>query len=406
MIKDEHAGGAIAPSAPWAHNRGVLPEIAEIAGLPARHLESTGPQPARTAVTARVRYIEDKHPDWRRVQEILKLSDGARQWTNFGPVSVALERTLEHLLCLPPDRAVIACASATVGLQALAGLCAVKLGRRLRWVVCAYTFFNQRVGPFADAIVVDCAESGLLDLDAVAGLPDDAWDGLVATNLFAGLQNARHLAAFCRERRKALILDSAGALFGLDRRSVRHPTEAISFHHTKPWGVGEGGCVIVDRTDVPLIRSALNFGVGGPDLLRPFAGNGKISDIACAPILERLERLPTWAPDYQTQRKRIEELCAAASRPLMLPAPSDAILASVPVLAARPVERSDLAHFGFDVGKYYPPLNEFGAKAQRLFAHVVNIPSHAGMAAIGTDTIAAMLRMLSTHAAGDGATDL
>ena len=366
-------------------------EIAAIAGLPARaHLSS---DPAWSH-QRQVRYIEDKHVDWARVQQILSLSERARQWANGGPVALALERALEHVLDLPQDRAVVVCASATAGLQALAGLHALKRGRALRWVVCDYTFFCQHTGPFADAILVDCSEAGLIDLAAVAALPDEAWDGLVVTNLFASLADVSAFTTFCRARGKMLIVDSAAALFGPDRRSGDQPAEAISFHHTKPWGLGEGGCVIIDRDDVPVIRAAINFGAGAPDLLKRFAGNGKISDIACAPILDRLEQLAIWAPAYRAQRERIEALCAVAGVPVLANAPRRAVLASVPALARTPVQRDDLAGRSFDVGKYYPPLGT-GPVAHRLFARIVNIPAHADMAAIESDAIADLLRVMA-----------
>ncbi len=31
-------------------------------------------------------FVEDKSADWKRVQELLKVSSDAGQWTNFGPV--------------------------------------------------------------------------------------------------------------------------------------------------------------------------------------------------------------------------------------------------------------------------------------------------------------------------------
>jgi dTDP-4-amino-4,6-dideoxygalactose transaminase len=379
-------------AAPWDVADSLLSEIAEITGIPARQHAISGQS---ATARAHIRYVEDKHIDWQRVREITALSEQDGQWANFGPVSLALERVLEYLMRLPDERSVVMCASATVALQSLAALHAVKRGRRLRWVVSAYTFFSQRTGAFADATVVDCDERGMVDLDAVAALPENAWDGLVVTNLFASLADTRSFSDFCKLRGKALILDSAAALFGLNRGALDHPLDAVSFHHTKPWGVGEGGCMIVDRADVPLARSAINFGIGGPDALKPLSCNGKISDIACAVILERLERLPAWARAYAAQRARIELLCAAAERQLVLHAQEDAILASVPVIAARPVERAQLDGFGFDVGKYYPPLSGAAPKARHLFAHIINIPSHAGMAGIDDSAVASLLLRLS-----------
>jgi dTDP-4-amino-4,6-dideoxygalactose transaminase len=377
---------------------GIIPEIAAIAGLPER---STGlgnfDRPSLSA-SGPMRYVEDKPVDWQRVHEVLELSRRANHWTNFGPVSQALERALEFVLELPPDRAVVACSSASAGLTVLAGLHAVKRGRPLHWVVSAYTFAVQHTGVFSNATVVDCDDRGIIDLAAVKELPKNGWDGMVVTNVFGVLENFDCFAEFCRKRGKAMIVDSAGAMLGLDRTAPNLPAEAISFHHTKPWGVGEGGCVIVDRADVPLIRSALNFGMGGPADLKPFAGNGKISEFGCALILDRLERLASWTCFYRGQRKRIAKLCRKVDLPLLARIPKDAVLAGLPVLAARPIGASQLADRPFDMGKYYPPLEKGHPNAARIFSRIVNIPCHSGMAGIPNDVIEAVLRDLATPA--------
>jgi dTDP-4-amino-4,6-dideoxygalactose transaminase len=374
---------------------GILPELAEIAGLPERTSGLGSFDRPELTASGPVRYIEDKRIDWQRVHEILDISRRANQWTNFGPVSQALERALEHILAIPADRAVVACASASVGLTALAGLHAARRGRRLRWLVSAYTFAVQRTGVFDDAIVVDCDDAGLIDLAAAAELPDGQWDGMVVTNLFGALKDSGRFAAFCAERGKVLILDSAQALFGLDRTQAGLPAEVISFHHTKPWGVGEGGCMIVDRADMPLVRSALNFGIGGPDLLKPFAGNGKISEPACALILDRLERLPSWSHFYYGQRRRIDKLRRHAGLSLLCQGPDHAIAASLPVLAARPIGASWFKGQPFDMGKYYPPLEKGHRNAERLFARIVNVPAHSGMASLPTEVIKEVLQDLA-----------
>ncbi|WP_119302990.1 DegT/DnrJ/EryC1/StrS family aminotransferase [Dongia deserti] len=379
---------------PWVGAEGLLPRIAEIAGLPKRRNGGSGFLPAAPAATTRVRYVENKCIDWERVREIAALSERAGQWANFGPVSTALERSLEFILNLPNDRAVIMCASATVGLQALAGLEAAKRGRSLRWAVSAYTFFSQRVGTYAGAMVVDSDDHGLVDLDAIAASPDETWDGLVVTNLFAGLPSARAFADFCCARDKAIIVDSAAALFGPDRTWAGHPNETISFHQTKPWGVGEGGCIIVDRPDATLARSIINFGVGAPLAAQPFAGNGKISDVAAAVILERLERLPSWAARYDAQRRRIESLCSEIGVPLLLQAPREALLASVPALSAQPIKQEDFRSIEFDLGKYYPPLDDSCRTARGIFERIINIPSHCGMSAVETRALVRVLERL------------
>jgi dTDP-4-amino-4,6-dideoxygalactose transaminase len=371
---------------------GILPEIAAIAGLPERTSGLGSFDRPALGGPERARFVEEKRIDWQRVHEILELSRRANQWTNSGPVSHALERAIEFILHLPPERAVVACASASVGLTTLAGLHAVRRGRPLRWLVSAYTFAVQRTGIFADATIVDCDDHALLDLDQAARVHDGQWDGMVVTNVFASLRDLNRFTDFCGARGKALIVDSAGAMFGIDRRDPRMPAEAISFHHTKPWGVGEGGCIIVDRADVPLVRAALNFGIGGPQELRRFSGNGKISEASCALILDRLERLPGWRTFYMGQRNRIRTLARREGLRLLCKTSRDAVVASIPVLAPRPIGAGDLAGRPFDLGKYYPPLSEGFPNAARIFGHIVNVPCHAGMAAISKQTMVSVLR--------------
>jgi hypothetical protein len=49
----------------------------------------------------------------------------------------------------------------------------------------------------------------------------------------------------------------------------------------------------------------------------------------------------------------------------------------------------------FDVGKYYPPLSAAAPKARQLFAHIINVPTHAGMAGVEDSAVALLLQRLS-----------
>ena len=65
------------------------------------------------------------------------------------------------------------------------------------------------------------------------------------------------------------------------------------------------------------------------------------------------------------------------------------------MLAPRPIGAGDLADRPFDLGKYYPPLANGFPNAARIFGHIVNVPCHAGMAAISKQTIVSVLRDLA-----------
>ena len=66
-------------------------------------------------------------------------------------------------------------------------------------------------------------------------------------------------------KQKSLIIDNATGL--LDRpqinQEVNLPMEAISAHHTKPWGV-DGGFVICNKDEAKIISSLINFGLELP----------------------------------------------------------------------------------------------------------------------------------------------
>lgn len=339
-----------------------------------------------------VRYVEEKTPDWERVREILQLSAQANHWTNFGPVSRALEQSLADALELHPDRSVVMCSSATAAIHALAGVHAARQGRKLRWISSAYTFFSVRSGALADSVgFVDCDEQAMLDLRKVDGIPADAWDGLIVTNIFGLAPDAQRYVEYCRARQKALIVDSAQALLGVTRGDADAPMEAISFHHTKPWGVGEGGCALVRREDESLVRAAINFGVSAPEAIRPYCGNGKISDIACAAILDRWERMTTWASLYAEQRRRIAALGADSGLVELRRATSGAVTQSVPFIMPGPLAMDKLGGYSFDMRKYYRPLASGFPRAEEIFSRMLNVPCHPGMAAISDDELRRVL---------------
>lgn len=383
-------------------SHGVDSRIADIAGVAPR---SDGGEDLDfpDLGLAKIDFVEPKRTNWSRVHDFLAMSQSSNHWTNFGPVSLALERSLETVFGVPSDRAVVMASSGTAALVALAGVHAVKKGRPLRWVGSSFGFFASYVGPLSeDVTLVDCDDRGFLDLDAVAAMPDDSWDGLLVTNLFGFDPNLDRYRAFCRERGKALIADNATALYGFDRSRSDSPDEIVSFHHTKPWGVGEGGCAILSRDDADLFRKLLNFGVGAPNTGLRYAANGKISDFACALILERLERSPAWTNFYDMQARRIAAACRLAGLTLLPDAVPPGkryptVAASVAAVSSDAISREAIDRSGLPLRKYYPPLSPDAPRAADLYSRIVNVPCHPGMAALPLDVVASRLETLTSE---------
>jgi len=351
-----------------------LPEVA--AGTTAYAL------PAHAIGPAPLRFVESKPPDLARLARLLEASCEANQWTNSGPVAARLEALLAERLGIHPARSVAVASSATSALFALAGVAAHRLGRPLRWLVSAYGFFSTAVGPLAgDITVLDCGDDAYLDLAAVERLPPGSWDGLIVTNVFGAAADLSPYEGVCRARGKALIADNATALFGHDRSAEDAPDEIVSLHHTKPWGFGEGGFAVLPAEDSAVFRALVNFGQGLAPWLAGFAGNGKMSDLAAAAAIARLETADDWAPAYRTQWQRVASIAGGLGFEVFSRPAPDGVSAFVALKAPGPAPGSLLAGRPLPMAKYYPPLAERPV-ARAIYDRIVCVASHPGLAAL------------------------
>ena len=353
--------------------------------------------PSRNRRLSRIPFIEKKFPDLHELGEMLQPCAHSGQWTNFGPISCLLESALARHLKLHPSRAVVMCSSATAALLTLAAVKNHRAGRRLRWVISAYGFRSTRLGLLADALVLDCDERGMLDLAALAALDPQAWDGVVVTNVFGLTPDIRGYLDLCRRLGKELILDNAGLLDGFPRQnSSGCADEILSFHQTKPWGMGEGGCGILTNDDAQVFRQFTNLGKGLDQASWEGASNSKISDFSCALILQRLLQAGRWAPGYQAQARRVVRIAAELGlRPL---APMDLtrlIPPHVPLLATDPVAEEDLENETLTLHKYYAPLSGAARQAGRIYERIVNVPCHPDLAELSDEELASCLQVVT-----------
>jgi len=108
--------------------------------------------------------------------------------------------------------------------------------------------------------------------------------------------------------------------------------------------------------------------------------NGKLSDISCAYLIDRLESTGTWAPLYAEQQARIVKLAIGSGLlPLINPEKSQPFT-SVPFLAPQPMGRENLElSRNLTFAKYYQPISQT-PNARFIFERIVNIPSHPDVA--------------------------
>lgn len=339
--------------------------------------------PATHPTTTRVQFVEEKLPDWSRVRTLLRESEEANAWTNRGPLFQRLSRAYHDTFGLSRAHAVTPCANGGVALEALARLQAQLHGRRLRWAGSAFSFRNLGRGYFSDMVFFDCDERGVLDLTEIETADPDGFDGIILTNPMGLLMDFAPFIAFAEKHRKPLLIDNAAHVH---TSLPDWPWQAFSLHHTKPYGVGEGGLAITPAEHQDSFYSLLNYGelYGG---VENWFTNGKLSDISCAFHLDRLERAEQWIPGYLGQRRRISRLARAAGLRPLLPHTGAPPTTSVPFLAERPVllERLDACR-SLHLAKYYPPIAD-RPNACRIFEHVVCVPTHPDVGRLSDEDI-------------------
>jgi len=345
-----------------------------------------------------IAFVEAKRPDYAHVERLLAASQASGVWSNFGPVSLQLEEAVARIVAAPSDRRVVACANGTVALHGLVHLHEHLASRPLRWVVSAFTFFAQRQGPLADARVLDCNEDGFFDLDALAALPAESYDGFIVTNLFGTARDVERYVSFAERTGKVLLFDSATCLGSLYRgRPVGNAGagEIFSFHHTKPCGFGEGGCVIVPASLEDTFRSLINFGLYKGIETGARSCNGKMSDVAAAFILDRLRDWEALRVRYSLQFRRLAGLARELGFTLLAEGGAEGVFPNLAaVLMPTPCAAGRLAGGDIVLHKYYRPLAS-RPRADALYGRVVCFPCHPGVADLSDEALRKRLTALS-----------
>ena len=387
---------------PWGqvYRSGIVKTYNTLRGyqaLPERHLfegvsqavaKNSTPSSSPRDPASPVAFVEEKTPNKMRIEQLLEIPAAQNHWTNRGPLYCALAKAYHEYFNLDDNRAVVPCANGGIALDAIARLHDARAGRQLRWVVSAFSFRNLGRGYFSDASIVDCDEHGLLSLDGLAELPRDTYHGVVITNPFGLCRNVDRYRDFADKHNKALIVDNAA---GVRRDLLSIDYQALSLHHTKPYGVGEGGLAIVPAAAAKEFYELIDYGNLESERNGCWLNNGKLSEVACAYHLDRLERSPEWVPFYDMQALRINFVCQRAGLRPLLPFDRSTVATSVPYLANDPIPLSRISNSLLRLGKYYQPLARTES-ACRLYEHIVNVPCHPDVARVDTEELVAMLR--------------
>lgn len=379
-----------------------LVALAYKAGVP---MPSENSESAALPVAKPIPFIENKRYDFKRVSDLMSLSIAQNHHANGGPVSRLLEAMIEFLTQQSDQRRVIAVSSGTTALHMACGLHALKAQKpHFRWVTSAFNFFSAGVGPLSDTEVIDCNAHGGFDLDALRDMPPDSYDGVIYTNIFAQQSDWEAAAAFCALHGKSFVVDNATGLLDRPRKAMRggSPIEIVSSHHTKPWGVGEGGFILCDTEDEAILRQLANFAALLPNDAAFASSNYKISDLSAAAIIDRLERMPSWVSRYAEQQERMFTLMTETDTGIMpflgsttprSPRAHTPFLCPIPVAVTRAAGVVTLR-------KYYKPLpaHRGTPNANELFARIFSLSNAPEMGLASDHEIESQVRDMMEHA--------
>lgn len=337
-----------------------------------------------------LRYIEEKQADMAYVAELLQESAAVNHWANFGPVSRRIEAEITEMLELDDSTRVVMCSSGTAAMHGIIALHETLAGQDLRWVTSSFGYYTAIQGPLQHAEIVDCDEDAMLDLDS---LDPQSFDGFIVTNVFGQADSLEKYYRYAAAHGKIMVVDAAMA-FGSHKHGVN---ESISFHHTKPWGFGEGGCALVAAEHEELFRSLICFGHQPGEEINRRASNGKISDPSCAFALGRLKEMrEEKAALYREQYRRIAKIGKKVGFEILANITAHpGVPASVPFLA--PNAFDDFKHNVLPTGRYYHPMADT-PKAFEIYNRIINIPCHTGLETLSDEAIEFALREIIQRA--------
>jgi dTDP-4-amino-4,6-dideoxygalactose transaminase len=257
--------------------------------------------------------MRPKLPSAERLHPYLQQIDGARVYSNFGPLASSLEERLEGHFRLPKG-AVTTVANATFGLAT--ALSAQGARRGTLCVMPAWTFVASAHAALIAGLTpyfVDVApDTWALEPEPVLKSISEAPAEVGAVMPVAPFGHAIDIPAWDRFRsatRLPVVIDAAA---GFDTLVPGDVPAVVSLHATKVIGTGEGGFVASrDAALVRGIRARTNFGFDGTREAIAPSSNAKLSEyhaaVGLAALDEWHETRSEWMNVARAYRKALPE---------------------------------------------------------------------------------------------------
>lgn len=344
-----------------------------------------------------ISWIPTKKIDWHYVQELLTDSELSGKMTNGGPVVQRLEKFISKTLRIRDSKEVICVSNGTVALWATIAAIELEQGKKLKWATQAFTFPSSAQG-YLNPQIIDIDLEGGLDLNKV---PNDI-DGIIVTNVFGNTVNIAKYEKWAKDFGKYLVFDNAASPLSVYNTNTNinnaGTASTISFHHTKPFGFGEGGAIIIDNKYSQFVRRIINFGIDNANInssWSQFGGNYKMSDIAAAFILQYIDKEQFEKTIDQNKKLYKYALSKLPDTIKAFPSYDSSPFVSCLALLMDPFKsiyaQSLLMENNIFCRKYYKPLQNLPV-AMEFYNQIICVPLHSDMKESDIDLIFGLLK--------------
>ncbi|MFT4056782.1 MAG: DegT/DnrJ/EryC1/StrS family aminotransferase [Novosphingobium sp.] len=258
-------------------------------------------------VQRRLLAYEPRLPTTDAVAPYLRRIDQVRMYSNQGPLVRLLQKRLQSSFGLA-DGSVVTTSSGTAALVAAIMAHAGTATADRPYAVCpSYTFVATAAAAsqcgFQPYLADVCDESWTLDPDRLSDHPMiDRFGVVVPVTAYGRAIDVERWARFQHETGVKVVIDAAAAIEAVaDGTMVCDASVplALSFHATKAFGCGEGGCILwSDPTLAARASQATNFGFRETRNSQTASLNGKMSEYHAAVALAELDGWATKRADF------------------------------------------------------------------------------------------------------------
>jgi dTDP-4-amino-4,6-dideoxygalactose transaminase len=268
----------------------AIPDLAS--GLHPGHATTSG------AESERIPVLRPRLPATEHLLPYLRRIEANRIYANFGPLALELEQRLVEHFGLPTAGLVSASSGTTALVAAILATSGRATAARPYALMPSYTFVATAVAAelsgYQPALADIDRQDWSLDAERLRQHPLlDRAGVVIVVAPFGRAFDQAPWEAFRRDTGIPVIIDAAaGFEFVSDHpaRCLGSVPVMLSFHATKSFATGEGGCIAC--SDVGLVQrvgQALNYGFNDSRLSRSPSTNGKMSEFHAAVGLAELD---------------------------------------------------------------------------------------------------------------------